>query len=433
VAVNPFTPDFGRRPAHLVGQESLLASIERDLQTGPEAIGYTRLFLGHRGSGKTTLMAEIGDVARSRGMMVIDADAATPGLPDRIVTAVAEVMSEHPAITDEWRKRAARRAEPARMTGVGVGPLQASWDKSGDVRQAPDLRYTLMRVVEAADAVGSSVLLTLDELHAGDRHELRRVAADCQYITKIKLMPMAFMGGGLRELEYTMLRDKKMTFFHRCHREDIRGMHAADAWGGLRRYLVDVGIESDDVALRRMADSLTGKTFYHLQSLGDKAWRIAMASNGRIDGPAADEAVRQHTADIQRKILAPLWGDLMEFDQDVLTMLARMGGEASRGAVASRARDAGFRSKPMRESLARLKALDLVSEHNGRYAMSGLLDASNVLSDELGGALDGVWDELEAPQARGGGAKPRCGHYMPVSTAVCVLAQGHKGGHPSRL
>ena len=410
-----------------------MASIERDLQTGPEAIGYTRLFLGHRGSGKTTLMAEIADVARPQGVMVVEADAATPGLPERILSAVAEVMADYPAIADEWHKRAAKRAEPARITGVGVGPLQASWNMPEGVRRAPDLRYALMRVVEAADAVGSSVLLTLDELHAGDRQELRRLAADCQYITKIKLMPMAFMGCGLKELEYTMLRDEKMTFFHRCHREDISGLDAADAWGGLRRYLADAGIESDDDAMRLMADALTGKTFYHLQSLGDKAWRIAMASDRRIDGPTAAEAVRQHTADIRRKILVPLWGDLMEFDQDVLTLLARMGGQASRSALASGAADAGFRSRPMRESLKRLKSLDLVTEHDGRYAMRGLLEASDVLADEFGGAQDGTWDELAAPQARDAGVKQRCGHYMPVAKAVCVLTHGHKGRHRSRL
>lgn len=74
MADNPFTPDFGRRPMHLVGQDDLLTDMGRALQVGPGAEGYTRVLLGHRGSGKTTLLATIGDTARASGMMVVDVE-----------------------------------------------------------------------------------------------------------------------------------------------------------------------------------------------------------------------------------------------------------------------------------------------------------------------------------------------------------------------
>lgn len=418
---------------HLVGQDDLLTDMGRALQVGPGAEGYTRVLLGHRGSGKTTLLATIGDTARASGMMVVDVDASTPNLPERIITSLFESMDDYEQITDEWRRRAEHRMGPSRMTGVGVGPLSASWDKQRTPIRAADLRYSLLRVVEAAEATGSSLLFTLDEMHAGEREELRRVAADLQYVTKIQELPMAFVGSGLKELEFTLLQDKKATFFHRCQREHLHGVDAADAWGGLRRYLDDAGVAVDPDALRLMADTVTGTTFYHLQSLGDKAWRIA-AAGGKIDALAAAEAVRQHRADIRRKILLPLWHDLAADDQEVLAVLARLGGNASGHDLADAAVSAGFSSsRAMRRTISRLSTLELVTEHDGRYMMSGLLSAEDVLTDQLAGAPDSVWHRLDRP-ARGA-ARPKavCGHYMPVAKARCVLQEGHSGRHRSRI
>ena len=70
---NPFTPDFGTRPAHLATGESLLLKAMLSLASGPRDSGYTRLILGQPGSGKTTILAEIRELARAAGMLALSA------------------------------------------------------------------------------------------------------------------------------------------------------------------------------------------------------------------------------------------------------------------------------------------------------------------------------------------------------------------------
>ena len=425
--MNPFTPDFGRRPPLLVGQDAILGDVRVALSAGPRVPEYTRLLLGHRGSGKTTLLAEVADIARMGGLMVVQADAASPGLNDRIITAVSEELIGYETIADVLESRAQQQAR-TRVTGVGIGPISASWDSPATERAGLDLRYTLLRLAEAALEAGSGVALIVDELHAGDRDELRRLAADVQYITKTKELPLSFTGAGLLEMEFTVLTDKKMTFFHRCARHRIEGVDRGDAWACLRRTIVESGLEVDEEALRVMADSVTGKTFYHLQSVGYRAWRIGTAGGGKIDATTAREAVREADADSHHKIAVPLFHDLAPSDQILLETLASMGGRAGNRELSQRLDELGVQGDARRRASYRLGILGLVRVGGGHVWQEGMLTPEDVVSATAG---------LGGPAPNGWTGRPSsptaiCGHVMPRAKAKCILPPGHGGKHRSK-
>ena len=62
-----FTPAFGNRPSRLVGRDDVLGSLVEGLSAKPGSKERATLILGQRGMGKTVLLWELADRARSLG------------------------------------------------------------------------------------------------------------------------------------------------------------------------------------------------------------------------------------------------------------------------------------------------------------------------------------------------------------------------------
>ena len=423
VAVNPFTPDFGRRPARLVGIESMLDGMGRSLMTGPADPGFTRVVLGPRGSGKTTALAEMCEAAASVGSLVLSTDAATGGLLERIPSCVAQAR--------EAGELPRAEAHGRRLTGVTVGPLGLSWEDLPEPRPQWSLQRQLEALASWAARHGSSVLLAVDEMHAGDRGELRRLASDLQSITKVKELPLAFVGAGLSEMAYTVLQDRKMTFFHRCFRDRMSRLGFDEVWRGLRLTVADAGGTVDADALTLMTEACWSGLPYHLQSIGHHAWELAGAPSRPIDAAVAATAAARAERDLSEKVVVPMWHDLVDADQDYLAGLAHFGGEARRAAIADRVRsEASGRSLARCED--RLKASGHVVETGGgTLRMVGPLSASAVNAITAREAEYGR--PAAAVPAPSVSATSACNAWMPRVKAKCVLPRGHKGGHRSRI
>lgn len=64
---NPFTPSAGVEPPVLIGREDVLYDFEESLLAGVGAPGRLMRITGPRGSGKTVLLNELGEIARRHG------------------------------------------------------------------------------------------------------------------------------------------------------------------------------------------------------------------------------------------------------------------------------------------------------------------------------------------------------------------------------
>ena len=83
---NPFTPSFGIVPDFLAGREAILKEMSRAFENGLGDPNLASVIVGSRGSGKTALLACIGDEARKAGWLVVDSVAA-PGMLEDILRA----------------------------------------------------------------------------------------------------------------------------------------------------------------------------------------------------------------------------------------------------------------------------------------------------------------------------------------------------------
>ena len=238
---NPFSPGFGRTPHSLVGRDDLLADLGGGLAAGSRDPRYASLLMGVRGSGKTVVLNELEDRAARQGWVILSADGSSRGLPERIVNVIAVTRGDSASIGAAAGPQKGSRLQ---SFGLRLGVLSATWHAGDDQPQRPraGMGDALASLAHAAAQAGTSVLLTVDELHAVDREEARRLSSDIQHIAGRAGLPLAFVGAGLLEMRYTLLADTKITFMQRCERYEMNSLKEAD---------VAVGDGSPDPRRRR--------------------------------------------------------------------------------------------------------------------------------------------------------------------------------------
>ncbi len=422
---NPFTPSFGSSPMSLVGRDDLLASVDRALEAGPPDYEFTRLLLGGRGTGKTALLAVIRDRAAERGMVALEAEAGRRDLEHRIRTLIAQAKARQETVWEPVSPPGRKR-----VSGVGVGPLSIhlDWERLPEPSASWDLRGLLEELARWAQSQSSGLILTLDEMHAAERGEIRDLATDLQSITNINRLPLAFVGAGLPEMQRTLLSDKRMTFFHRCHRDHMPPLGYADAWNCLRSTIDAAYGEVAPAALQILAES-AGSTPYGVQIVGYRAWQLAGAPQRVIDERVAEEAARLAAADMLEKVAKPAWSDLGEADQDYLYTVAMVGGEASPQSVSVAM---GWDPKTSRRAMNRLiDAEHLERTDSGTVRLVGPMTAAAVQS--ITGPRASAHETSSRPGFdQASGATLICNEWMPRAKARCVLAAGHRGYHRSR-
>lgn len=406
----------------LTGRESLLRDVAVAFSAGPTERRYTRLLLGQRGSGKTTLLAEVKDIAAASGMLTVDVNASTPGLPDRISERLDQVLRGAPGTP-------ARKRTQRYLSGIRLGPVGLDWTEAMLPHPSMGLGGRLEEISVWAAGQGTGLLLTVDEMHGGDRRELLYLASELQRITKVEELPLALIGAGLPEMAYTVLEDRRMTFFHRCQRDPVPEVGYDDAWACFRLTIEEAGGAADPDALALMATAADGNVAYLLQSIGYHAWRLSGAPSRVIDLLSARTAVDRALLDMREQVTAPMWHDLADNEHSYLRVLATSGGEATRRAIADAVPDLSGRSLGQTERR-------LVSSGHVERTPRGTVRLRGILSK---GAIDDLvetdtaYESSRPATAPAGRVRARCNALMPRAKAKCVLPRGHGGRHRSRI
>ena len=226
--------------------------------------------------------------------------------------------------------RAAARRRGRRLWDLALGPVGVNWQQMPEPSPRWSLGYHLETLSCWAAGQGSAVLLTVDEMRAGDRDELRRLASDVQDIAKARGFPLAFVGPGLPEMAHTVLEDKKMTFFHRCSRDKMSSIAHDKTWRCLRVTVEESNGAVHDGALRLMAAAAADGLPYKLQSIGHHAWESSGSPERPIDDQAAETAVELAGQDMADKVVSPMWHDLGESDARRLATVRRRCASAQR-------------------------------------------------------------------------------------------------------
>ena len=238
-------------------------------------------------------------------------------------------------------------------------------------------------------------------------------------------MPLAFVGAGLLEMRYTLMADRRVTFFHRCDQHDMPPLERIDAIEGLRKTITEAGGSISRDALLHAADAVGGSP-YKLQVVGHAAWRIAGAPEHPVDLPAAALAADAADEIVDRNVSVPALYDLSDAEQAILRAVAD---DAPAATVSSVSERSGAPYRQAGRIVRRLSLSGYIAQSaSGTISLTGLVP-ERVIDDAMPpDRADTQWQRpAPAPQQA-----TMCRKWMPRSQARCILADGHAGGCRSK-
>ncbi len=399
----------------------MLEDLHQSLNTGPDDDRFTSVLLGPRGSGKTVMLGMVEDMTSRSGWVVFSLDASTSGIHDRIREQIAWAQEEYETLPDVGD----RHKQTTTAAGLKLWPASLSRTVVETIGTKWSLRRQLTTLASHAADQGTAVLLSVDEMHGGDRDEMRRLSADLQHITRRAKLPLAFMGAGLSDMRHTLLEDKKMTYFHRGGKFDMPPLTPSDSMRCLRKTIADAGGEIEDSALRALAEA-AGALPYRLQLLGYHAWVISGAPFDPIDDHAAGEAVIETDRVMADRVYVPTWHDLGDTERSFLRAIAGLGGVARPRDIARQLEQSPSALADMERRLANIGCITVGSDGSVSFGdLISLEVVQGIVQTEARYDIGAAPRSTQPPS-------PRCNALMPVAKARCILPRNHKGRHRSR-
>lgn len=301
-----------------MGRNNVLDSFREGIEDGPGSPGLLPIFTGPRGIGKTVMLTEAEDFARTQSWIVIS-ETATKGLMGRLAEAMRlhlEELGEGPPS----RRLTGFQAAGFGMTAQLPPDRQVAWGE------------TATRLLSRLAAERTGMVITVDEIHAIDRSELTELAAVVQHLIREEL-PIGLLVAGIPKAVSDLINKDVSTFLRRADRIDLTEVSVADVRDALTRTFRQTGVNISGAQLDRAAEA-TGGYPYLIQLVGYHVWRSAAGGTVTDETLAAgvDAARRRLGATVLQAALS----DLSQVDRTFLLKMAEDDGPSHIRDIAER-------------------------------------------------------------------------------------------------
>ncbi|GIG38027.1 winged helix-turn-helix domain-containing protein [Cellulomonas pakistanensis] len=267
------------------------------------------------------MLSEADDLALERGWVRL-AETATPGMVRRLQHATTRVL----------RDVDPRTARARRITGVTLPVIGGGMTMSTPPGEVVEWRAELGRLLDVLEGNGTGLLVTVDEVHAGARDDLRDLAATVQHLVR-EDREVALAMAGLPSAVSDLLNDDVLTFLRRASRFELGDVALGHVAEALRHSITGSGGAIDDDALEEAAAATGGYPFM-IQLVGYHVWRSAQTS--LIDLADVREGVAAARTRLGSLVHETSLADLSEVDRTYLIAMAQDEGDSSTGQIARR-------------------------------------------------------------------------------------------------
>lgn len=314
---NPFTATVGKTPPVLAGREDYLRDFDAALYDGPGSHERISIVTGPRGVGKTVLLNEFENIARSHSWHVIS-ETTTKGFNERIRDEAFRLLED---LSNKPQRRISGITLPF---NIGVDT-----DAVDSFTPNPTLRSVLEELLDQQREIDKrlgqepiGLLITLDELHYAHMDEVIEFGTTIQHLVREDreiAVAMAGIPGAVKPLLAADEGRNPVTFLRRANRIETGMVALTEVQETLRRTSAIAGVDWTPEAVETAA-SATGGYPFMIQLVGQHAFR-------NQTGNVIDEAaVNRGIADARRKlgqlVHEPSLADLSEVDRTFLTAMS---------------------------------------------------------------------------------------------------------------
>lgn len=317
-----FSPAFGNKPRTLVGRDMDMKCLKEGLDAFPGSKERARLVIGQRGLGKTVLLLELADYARSHGFLVASPTVVSNDMLDRIIE---KLNREGERILSQKKSK---------VTGGTVGFFGFSAGIQTEPRPEPPKSFAarLLDICERAEEADRGILILVDEAQSNHEELKKLIIAYQEMVGEGKNISVVF--AGLPTAISNMLNEHVLTFFNRASKLHLQPISIPEISIFYRNCFEKLGIQICDEWILEAAEKTEGSP-YMMQLIGHYITICASES-----GELAEEGFRQALTlakkefieDICETTLSPL----SRRDIDFLAAMAQDEGESAIIDIASR-------------------------------------------------------------------------------------------------
>lgn len=353
---NPFSPTFGASPPELAGRDDVIEAIEDALETGPTHPDYSALLIGARGTGKTVMLEAIEERARAQGWLTISETAFPTGLPGRLAVHAADLLNQLDDDEPRWR-----------VTGLKAASVGVTIEHPDDEAHPVGLRSLLAALGDALSRRETGLLITIDELQAGEMNEVREFGSTFQHLARREGRPIAFIGAALPSIEDGLLAGDAATFLQRCSIHEIGPLNPAETRDAIVKPIYGHGACIDQQGLDAAVAATSGYPFM-VQLVGFHSWKAAQDPSAGITLAEVSTGIDEAGRRLGRLVLGPTWKDLSEVDRNFLIAMTSDQGESKLADIADRLEVTTSYAGVYRQRL--LKAAVITATGKGRIAFT---------------------------------------------------------------
>jgi len=320
----PFSTRPGVVPDYLLGRESALAAVRKNLDNPLMDENGNLLFIGLRGIGKTVMLTEAGRLAKERGWLVINSYLTEGGLLRRLHQGI----NAHEGLKSKTHK----------SMGVTIPGINLSATRDTEI---PELNLTdrLRNLLQSTHAPG--ILLTVDEVHATAgraQEELREYGNEIQLAHREGL-PVMSITAGLPGGINALLKDTNefnkrtgATFLRRAAKEYLDAIDDEEIWNAYSQASAMTGkLVSADI-LDLLTEAAKGYP-YLFQLIGQRVWHSnSPVIDRRIAEVGIDSAIRR----LGSAVLDTSLADLSALDKSFLLAMSQDDGPSKMQDIATR-------------------------------------------------------------------------------------------------
>lgn len=316
--VNPFKPTAGAEPPVLIGRDQVIEDFADGLDEGVGSPARLMRITGPRGSGKTVLLTELGDMARERGWTVVD-ETADENLCERILAALEGPRGKTEASAEVNAVIAKARVGIEREPGDG------------------SLREALTRAAAKPLAKNKGVLVTVDEAQDASEEAMREIATSVQHLIRER-KNIAFVFAGITTGVLDLINGKALTFLRRAKAEELGPIPLNEVASAMKATIEKSGLRIDDDALEIATETTCGYA-YLIQLVGYHVWRAGKAhadTSTLITAQDARVGARNALAGFEGTVLETAISGLPLKAVEYLLAMAQDTGASATAAVAQR-------------------------------------------------------------------------------------------------